>query len=484
MNFKKYFARKPVDELIEEAESSQELTRAFGAWQLIMLGIGAIIGAGIFVLIGSAAGAHAGPAVTLSFILSALACACAGLCYAELASSIPIAGSSYTYAYASLGEIVAWIIAGMIVLTYIVGGASVASGWSGYMVSFLADYGINIPPQFTVTTGTVITLADGTQTVGVCNLAAILIALAITYVVYLGTEASAWINTIIVTAKMLVLCGFILIGAAHIDPSNWTPFIPENTGNFGAFGWSGVIGGASIVFLAFSGFDAVSTAAQEAKNPQKDLPIGILGSLIVAAITYIAVAAVLTGVAHYSELNVAQPIAVAVDKMGMPWFSTVIKLGAIIGITSVLLAMIYSTVRVLYTVAKDGLLPSLFRTIHPKHKTPHILTITIGSLIAILSTTLPISELAGLANFGILVTFSIVCFGTLFLRYRFPDLPRPFKCPLVPWIPLAGIIMFVTIIAGLSSETYKYAAVWTSFLILVYIVYGSKNSKLLQSKTF
>ncbi len=481
MSFKKYFTRKPVDELIEEAENSQELERSFSAWQLVMLGIGAIIGAGIFVLIGEAAGAHAGPAVTLSFIMSALACACAGLCYAELASTIPIAGSSYTYAYASLGEIVAWIIAGMIVLTYIVGGASVASGWAGYMVSFLADYGIYVPPQFAATAGSIITLADGTQVMGICNVAAVLIVLAITYVVYLGTEASAWINTVIVTAKMLVLCGFIIIGITFIEPSNWVPFIPENTGHFGEFGWSGIVGGASIVFLAFSGFDAVSTAAQEAKNPQRDLPIGILGSLIVAAITYIAVAAVLTGVAPYHELNVAQPIAVAVDKMKMPWFSTVIKLGAIIGITSVLLAMIYGTVRVLYTVTKDGLLPPVFCKIHPKHRTPHILTMTIGGLIAVLTTTVPLGQLAGMANFGILVTFSIVCFGTLFLRYRFPDLPRPFKCPLVPWIPLAGIIMFLVIIAGLPQTTYMYAGIWTVILILVYLVYGSKNSKLLLS---
>ncbi|AIF81220.1 amino acid transporter [endosymbiont of Acanthamoeba sp. UWC8] len=481
MSFKRYFTRKPIDELVKEANSSDGLERSLGAFQLIMLGIGAIIGAGIFVLAGTAAGHYAGPAVVISFALSGLACACAGLCYAELSSAIPISGSSYTYTYATLGELVAWIISGMILLTYILGASAVASGWSDYMLSFLGDYGITLAPQYTCPTGNALSLPDGSSVTCILNLPAAIIVGLLAIVVFLGSDASATINTIIVVIKMTVLLGFIAIGATKVDVNNWIPFIPENTGKFGEFGISGIIGGAGVVFLAFTGFDAVATAAQEAKNPQRDLPIGILGSLFISTITYILVSGVLTGVANYTELGVGSPIAVAVDKMNMPWFSTVIKIGAVAGLTSVILVLIYGVVRVLYTVTHDGLLPKALAKCHKKYHTPHILTFLAAGVIAILGSTLQINKLVELANFGAMVTFAIVCFGTLYLRYKYPDLPRGFRCPLVPWIPLAGVILFVQIIAGLSLTTFIYAGIWIAFILVIYFAYGQFNSNLQKS---
>lgn len=482
MSFKKYFKCKSIESLVDESKKSQGLERTFGAFQLIMLGIGAIIGAGIFVFVGPAAGQHAGPAVTLSIALAGLACACAALCYAEMASAIPISGGAYTYAYAALGELPAWIIVGMITLTYCFGAAAIAAGWSGYAQSFLADYGYHVPKIFSASFGTMVSDHHGHEIMALGNLPALLVVLFITSILYRGSESSATFNTVIVFIKMSVLTALIVIGGTKVDPSNWVPFIPENTGTFGEFGISGVITGAAAVFLAYSGFDAVATAAQETKNPKRNLPIGIVGSLVICALVYVMVALVLTGLAPYQELNVANPMSIAVDKMGMPWFSTAIKIGAVAGLTSVVLVLIFGSVRIFFSICHDGLLPMGLAKVHKKYRTPHILTLIIGVSIAVLSATVDSGSLQMLANFGTLTTFAIVCAGTIYLRYSKPNMKRDFECPLMPFIPLTGIALFIIILASLSAKTFLHAGIWIAFLLIVYFCYGRHNSVLLHPK--
>jgi APA family basic amino acid/polyamine antiporter len=479
MSYKKYFKCKSIDGLVNEAKKSHDLARTLSAFQLVLLGIGAIIGAGIFVFTGSAAGQHAGPAITLSFVFAGLACACAALCYAELASMIPIAGSSYTYSYATLGELPAWIIAGMITLTYGLGAASVASGWSGYLQSFLADYGIYVPTILSNYLGAQeLDHSTGEMVTTIVDLPALAIVFLLGCIIYRGADTSASFNAVIVAIKMTVILAFIALGATKVDPANWHPFIPENTGVFGEFGISGIITGSAIIFLAYTGFDAVATAAQETKNPKRDLPIGIIGSLVICIVVYVCVSLVLTGLAPYTELNVAEPMAVAVDKMGMPWFATAVKLGAIAGLTSVVLVLMFGMVRIFYTVTHDGLLPECLAKTHKKYKTPHVLTIIAGTIIAGMASLIPVDKLVKLANFGTLITFAIVCFGTLLLRYTKPEIKRDFRCPFVPVVPIAGILVFATILYGLPSEIFLYAGVWIVFLISVYFAYGRHNSHL------
>ncbi len=479
MSYHKYLTKKPVVELFDEIKNDT-FERTLGPIQLILIGIGAVIGAGIFIIAGNAAGEHAGPAITLSFILGGIACAMAGLCYAELSSTIPISGGAYTYIYASLGELAAWLILGMILLTYVLGAASVASGWSSYLTSFLADYHIHIPPHLSNTTGKILTLADGSSVTAWIDLPAFFIVILLTMVVYRGAKTAAWINTLIVSVKMVILTLFIGIGIFYIDPANWIPYIPENTGVAGEFGFSGILSGTAVVFLAFTGFDAVATTAQEAKNPQKNLPIGILVSLLVCTIFYVLISGVLTGIVHYTKLNVSQPLALAVDSMNLPWFSVVMKVGAISGLTTVILVLIYAAVRVLYAVTYDGLLPNFLAKKHPKYHTPHVLTIVVGLTISLLASTLPLSKLVKLSNFGTLVTFAAVCFATLYMRYKMPNLPRGFKCPLVPYVPLAGMILFCQIIGAFPNEIFIYAGIWTLFLLVIYFSYSQFHSVLLK----
>jgi APA family basic amino acid/polyamine antiporter len=478
MSFKKYFRCRSIESLLTEADKSHDLKRTFGALQLILLGMGAIIGAGIFAYTGTGAGEHAGPAVVLSFILAGLACACAALCYAELASAIPIAGSSYTYSYAALGELPAWFIAGMIVLTYGLGASAVASSWSAYLQSFLADFNIHIPAVLSACSGKVVTLSDGSTVTALFDLPAVFIVFLLATIVYRGAEGSASFNTFIVIVKMVALSLFVIIGAGHINPANWTPFIPENTGTFGEFGLSGIVAGSAVIFLAYSGFDAVATAAQETKNPKRDLPIGIIGSLLISAFVYVLVSGVLTGLASYKELNVGDPVAVAVNKIGMPWFASTIKIGAIFGLTSVILVLMFGLVRVFYTITHDGLLPEGLAKTHKKYKTPHRLTTIIALVIAFLGGVVPTNGLVKLANLGTLMTFTIVCIGTIYLRYKRPDMKREFLCPLMPWVPLLGAALFGSIIFGLPSTIYYYAAIWIAIWISIYFLYGRHNSHL------
>jgi APA family basic amino acid/polyamine antiporter len=478
MNFRKFFRKKSIESLATEANASTGLVRSLGAFQLILLGVGAIIGGGVFVLTGVAAFNYAGPAVMLTYALCGIVCICAGLCYAEFASAIPVSGSSYTYAYATLGEFPAWLIGCSMVLAYFLAASSVANGWSSYFVGLLAYYGVYFPAELAHVTGYEIIDASGNVTHALFNLPAALISILMMLVLCRGTQESSIINAIVVFIKMAILIVFIVAGLTKIDIANWTPFIPENTGVFGEYGFSGVVAGASIVFLAFNGFDAVCTAAQETKNPQKNLPIGIIGSLLVATITYVLVGAVLTGVVNYKDLNTAQPIAIAAENMGMPIFVLFVKFGAVAAITSVILVHQYAIVRMIYAISADGLLPSVFKKIHKKYRTPYFTTILIGLLMSFVSATIPLEKIVQLSTFFILLTIIAVCFSTIYLRYKQPNLPRKFRCPFVPWVPMVAILLSVQILLTYPSVTIVYAFICLCIATIYYFVYGRYQSKL------
>src|SRR5574342_567190 len=421
------FRRRSVTDLQKEAETDHRLKRALGALNLTALGIGAIIGAGIFVLTGTVAALNSGPAVVLSFALAGVASIFAALCYSEFASLVPMAGSAYTYGYATLGELVAWIIGWDLVLEYALGAVTVAIGWSGYVVSFLKDIGINVPCTLSAARGPPVQCADGTTATAIFNLPAVIIIAIVTTLLVIGIKESANVNNIIVFVKVAVVLLFI-IGAAHaVNPANWHPFMPPNTGTRGEFGWTGVMTGAGIVFFAYIGFDAVSTAAQEAKNPQKDMPIGIIGSLLICTVLYMLVSAIAAGVVPYRELDVRDPIAVAADRAGLGWMSSLIKLGAIAGLSSVILVMLLGQSRVFYSMSRDGLLPPFINRVHPRFRTPWITSIITGVIVAFFSAVFTVREAGSLCSIGTLLAFVIVSVGILVLRVREPNLPRVFK---------------------------------------------------------
>jgi APA family basic amino acid/polyamine antiporter len=478
MKSTRYFAKKSVTDLQTEADSGEHLHRALGALDLIGLGIGCTIGAGIFVLTGTVAAQYAGPAIIISFGLGAVACGFTGLCYAEFASSIPIAGSAYTYAYATLGEVIAWMIGWDLLLEYALGAATVAVGWSGYVVSFLKDFAIAIPPILATATDTPITLPDGTTAMAVFNLPAFLGIWGVTLLLILGVRESARINGIIVIIKLAVIAAFLVFGFPHINPANWTPFIPPNTGKFGEYGLSGILRGAGVIFFAYIGFDAVSTAAQEAKHPQRNMPIGIIGSLIICTLLYIAVAGVLTGLVSYKFLNVAAPIALGVNVIGFKWLAVAVKIGAILGLISVMLVLSYGQTRILYTISRDGLLPSLFSIIHPQLRTPYVTTLMLGAIVSFLAGILPLSILSELVSIGTLFAFIVVCCGVLYLRYTQPSLLRPFRCPLVPFVPLTAILFCLYLALGLPWATWLRLFVWLAVGLLIYTFYGRHHSLL------
>ena len=470
--------RKSVTQLQANALTDQRLKRALGATNLTALGIGAIIGTGIFVLTGTVAAQNAGPAVVLSFALAGVASIFAALCYSEFASLVPMAGSAYTYGYATLGELFAWIIGWDLILEYALGAVTVSIGWSGYVISFLHDIGIHIPAQLSAARGTLVTLADGTQVAAIFNLPAVIIIGIVTLLLVIGIKESANTNNVIVIIKVAVVLLFIF-GAAHaINPANWHPFIPPSEGVHGEFGWSGVMRGAGIVFFAYIGFDAVSTAAQEAKNPQRDMPIGIIGSLLVCTVLYILVSGIATGVMSYRDLNVPDPIAVAADHVGLGWMSSLIKLGAIAGLSSVILVMLLGQSRIFWTMADDGLLPEFVSRVHPKFRTPWITTIVTGVIVAFFAAILPIRDAASLVSIGTLLAFVIVSIGILVLRVREPELPRRFKTPAVWFVAPMGVLSALYLMASLPWPTWERLIIWFVIGMLVYFFYGVRRSKL------
>jgi APA family basic amino acid/polyamine antiporter len=504
------FRRKSVTDLRTEALTDHTLKRALGALNLTLLGIGAIIGTGIFVLTGTVAAQNAGPAVVLSFIMAGLASVFAALCYAEFASLVPMAGSAYTYGYATLGEIFAWIIGWDLILEYALGAVTVAIGWSGYVVSFLRDLGINVPPELAAARGVelvdipaklaqILNMRAGWQAmspellekvakagtapdtlahaVAIFNLPAVIIIAAVTTLLVIGIQESATVNNVIVFVKLAVVLLFIGGAVRAVNPANWHPFMPPSTGP-GHFGWDGVMTGGAIVFFAYIGFDAVSTAAQEAKNPQRDMPIGIIGSLLICTVLYIVVSGIATGVMSYKELDVPDPIAVVADRAGLGWMSSLIKVGAIMGLSSVILVMLLGQSRVFWTMSRDGLLPDFVNKIHPRFQTPWITSIVTGIGVAIFSALLTVREAASLVSIGTLLAFVIVSAGILVLRVREPELPRAFKAPVVWIVAPLGALSALYLMLALPATTWIRLVVWFGIGLVVYFGYSVRHSKL------
>jgi len=460
------FTRKSFDALQAEAERGL-LRRSLGPWNLTALGIGCIIGTGIFVLTGTAASQNAGPALVLSMIISAVGCAFAGLCYAEFAAMVPVAGSAYTYAYATVGELFAWIIGWDLILEYALSVSTVAVGWSGYFVSLSRDLGITIPAALAAPPG---------AGPGVFNMPASVIVVLVSALLVIGIKQSADTNTLLVSIKAAVLVVFVAAGAAYINRDNLTPFIPPNTGAFGQFGWSGVLRGAGVMFFAYIGFDAVSTAAQEAKNPSRDMPIGILSSLAICTVIYIAVAIVLLGIVPYHQLNVADPLAVGIDATGLRWLSPVIKIAALFGLFSTMLVNLLAQTRIFYSMSRDGLLPKVFATVHPRFRTPHVSTVVTGAIIALVAGLTRIDVLGQLVSIGTLLAFVLVSIGIIILRKTMPDAPRPFRTPGVPYVPVIGALICLAQMVGLPVATWERLLLWLSIGLIVYFLYSRRRS--------
>jgi len=505
-------ATKPLKLILNEAGETGEhsLRRALGATNLITLGIGAIIGTGIFVLTGVATAQYAGPAIVISFVLAGIGCVFAGFCYAEFASMIPVAGSAYTYGYATLGEIFAWIIGWDLILEYAFGASTVASGWSGYVMSLLGDFGIKLPPAIGGTRWTEFVwynnhweplgrVASKLQAAGIdaaslphahgaFNLVAFIGIFLVTTILIIGIKESANFNTAIVIIKVSVLLIFLGIGASflfqhpNLTAQNWHPFIPANTGKFGEYGWSGISRAAAVIFFAYIGFDAVSTAAQEAKNPAKDMPKGILGSLVICTILYIAVAAVLSGLVNYKNLNVPDPIAVGIDTTGIRWGSLLVKIGALGGLSSTMVVMLLGQSRVLFSMSSDGLLPRAFSAIHSRFRTPYISSIMVGLFVGFFAGVLPVSILGELVSIGTLLAFVIVCAGVWILRRRNPALPRPFRTPWVPFVPIMGILISGYMMVSLPLDTWIRLVVWLVIGMFIYFFYGRSHSRVQQGQ--
>ena len=480
------FRTKPISAIVSTADSGHGLKRVLGPMNLIALGIGAIIGTGIFVLTGQAAAANAGPAIVLSMVVAGVVSALAGLCYAELASTVPIAGSAYTYAYATLGEIIAWIIGWDLILEYALGAATVAVGWSGNLVSLLNDLGIHIPAVISAAPGTLVEMAGTAPVTAVFNLPAVLITALVTWLLVRGVQESATVNTVVVVIKVTIILIIIAAGVSFVRAENYHPFIPPNTGTFGEYGWSGIVRGAAVIFFAYIGFDAVSTAAQEARNPQRDMPRGILGSLAICTLLYILVSAVMVGLVSYTKLGGPAPMAVAVDAARtsatgtsmqgvMNAMSLLVKIGIVMGLTSTMVVQMLAQPRIFMAMAQDGLLPAWAGRVHPRFRTPHVSTMVTGTIVAIASGFTSISVLGSLVSIGTLFAFVIVSIGVLVLRRTQPGLERPFRTPWVPVVPILSAVVSLALMASLSGATWLRLVIWMAVGIVIYFGYGRRN---------
>jgi basic amino acid/polyamine antiporter, APA family len=483
-------ATKSIEQIAHEqlGDGAGGLRRVLGPGQLVMLGVGAIIGTGIFVLTGQAAAANAGPAIVISMVLAGLTSVLAALCYSEFAASVPVSGSAYTYAYATLGELIAWIIGWDLILEYALGAATVAVGWSGNLVTFLRQLGITFPASFAAASGTVIQVPGGGEVTAIFNLPAVLVSIAVTALLIAGIRESAAVNSAIVVIKVSVILIVIGAGAFFVNPAYWHPFVPENTGRFGEFGWSGVLRGAGVIFFAYIGFDAVSTAAQEARDPQRDMPRGIFGSLAVCTALFVLVSGVMVGLVPYRQmLNEPAPLLVAVEAAagraaGTPWqgpmeiVKVLITVGALAGLSSVMVVMMLAQPRIFLTMARDGLLPKWAGRIHPRFHTPHVSTLVTGTAVALAAGLTPIGTLGQLVSIGTLMAFVIVSIGIIVLRHTRPDLPRPFRMPLVPLLPILSALVSLLLMAGLPWATWERLILWMVIGIAFYFGYGHRRA--------
>jgi basic amino acid/polyamine antiporter, APA family len=486
------FATKSIEQIKEEqlGEGSGGLKRVLGVWQLVMLGVGAIIGTGIFVLTGQAAAANAGPAIVIAMIVAGVTSVLAAFCYSEFASTVPVAGSAYTYAYATLGEFVAWVIGWDLILEYALGAATVAVGWSGILVTLLGQIGLSFPAALSAAPGTVVQVAGADPVIAVLNVPAILITMLVTALLIVGVSEAASVNGAIVITKIAVLLIVIAAGAVFIDSANWHPFVPPNTGTFGEYGWSGILRGAGVIFFAYIGFDAVSTSAQEARNPQRDMPRGILGSLAICTLLFVLVSGVMVGLVPYKTmLNQAAPLVLTIEaaadkSVGTPWQGTMavvkvlVTVGGLAALSSVMVVMMLAQPRIFLSMAKDGLLPAWAARVHPRFRTPHISTLVTGIVVALAAGFTPIGTLGSLVSIGTLMAFVIVSCGIIVLRRTRPDLPRPFRMPWVPLLPLLSAAVSLTLMLGLPRATWERLIIWMILGIVVYFVYGRKRSRL------
>ena len=486
------FATKSIEQIKEEqlGEGGGGLKRVLGVWQLVMLGVGAIIGTGIFVLTGQAAAANAGPAIVISMVLAGVTSVLAAFCYAEFASAVPVAGSAYTYAYATLGEFIAWVIGWDLILEYALGAATVAVGWSGILATLLGQLGLSFPATLSAAPGTVVQVAGGDPVTAVINVPAILITMLVTALLVVGVSEAASVNGAIVITKVAVLLIVIATGAMFIDPANWHPFIPPNAGTFGEYGWSGILRGAGVIFFAYIGFDAVSTSAQEARNPQRDMPRGILGSLAVCTLLFVLVSAVMVGLVPYKAmLNQAAPLVLTIEaaadkSIGTPWQGTMavvkvlVTVGGLAALSSVMVVMMLAQPRIFLSMAKDGLLPAWAGRVHPRFRTPHVSTVVTGVVVALAAGFTPIGTLGSLVSIGTLMAFVIVSIGIIVLRRTRPDLPRPFRMPWVPVLPLLSAAVSLTLMLGLPRATWERLLLWMVVGVVVYFLYGRKHSRL------
>ena len=475
------FRKKTILSLLTEASATgnSTLKRRLGPFGLISIGVGVIIGAGLFSLTGIAAANNAGPAIILSFVLAAVCCSFNALCYAEFASMVPVAGSAYTYSYASLGELFAWIIGWDLILEYSVGAATVAISWSQYLVKFLGYFDIHLPQQLLLSPFESITAIDGTVIHGIINLPAILIVILITAVIIRGIKTSSIVTSILVVNKVSIVLVFIAVGWNYIQPANYHPFIPQNTGTFGEFGISGIFRGAGVIFFVFIGFDIVATMAQETKNPKRNMPIGIIGSLVVCTVLFILFAYVMTGLANFTEFkNSAAPVAIAIAKTPYKWLVQLIVFAILIGYISVILVDLMGQSRVFFTMSRDGLLPKMFSVLHSKFQTPYKSNLLLCIFICLFAGFVPIRVVGEMTSIGTLLAFVLVCLGVLILRKTQPNAPRSFRTPFVPVVPILGIITSVVLMLALPLDTWIRLFVWLLIGLILYFTYGKKKSKL------